>query len=113
MNPTVVKVCFFVAGLVLGGAVVFGITRLTDQSSSSANGSDSSTNGTRSADSLQFVIVVSTFHFILIQETFFYLASTLAEIIDLTQQDPGKKNVPQANLIPRTCCNVCTKLYKL
>lgn len=73
MNPTVVKICFFVVGLVLGGAVVFGITRLTDKSSSSAGGSDSSINGTRSADSLQFVIVVSTFHFILIQVTFFIL----------------------------------------
>lgn len=106
MNPTVVKICFFVVGLVLGGAVVFGITRLTDKSSSSAGGSDSSINGTRSADSLQFVIVVSTFHFILIQATFFILCSTLAEIIT----GPGAAKF-LANLIPRTCCNICKKLY--
>lgn len=57
-KPILVKLVFFVLGVVVGGGVVFGIVKLTGKSSSDGNGA-SNTPGTRANSTLKYLIAVS------------------------------------------------------
>lgn len=58
MNSMLVKTLLVVIGFVLGGAVVFGVMKLTEGTSGDDD-SGSTVNGTRVADTLQHIVVVS------------------------------------------------------
>lgn len=60
MNSILVKVILVVVSFVLGGAVVFGVMKLTEGTSGDDDDSTSTVNGTRVTDSLQYIVVVST-----------------------------------------------------
>lgn len=58
-KPILVKLVFFVVGVVVGGGVVYGIIKFTGKSSSDGNGT-SNTPGTRANSTLKYLIAVST-----------------------------------------------------
>lgn len=57
-KPILVKLVFFVLGVVVGGGVVFGIVKLTGKSSNNGNRA-SDTQGTRANSTLKYLIAVS------------------------------------------------------
>lgn len=57
-KPAVVKFAFFILGVLVGGAVLFGIIELTKNSSSNRNSTFNSP-GTRDNATLKYVIAVS------------------------------------------------------